>query len=93
MNGRLKCTAGKFNKRGLLGIYLMCLCLTFESQAHQSIDAYDLPGNLTTGTGTNAVAPSITTQPQSALLYSKKSVSLCVVAAIHRNQTKCETTC
>jgi List-Bact-rpt repeat protein len=56
--------------------FVFCLQL----HAQQSSYNYDKPGNLTAVIGTNAVAPSITTQPQSALLYSNNPVSLSVVA-------------
>jgi hypothetical protein len=62
--------------------FLLCLAETcLNTNAQQSSYTYDLPGNLTAVTGTNSVAPSITTQPQSALLYSNNPVSLSVVAS------------
>jgi hypothetical protein len=52
-----------------------------KALAQQSSFIYDLPGNLTTVTGASSVAPSIITQPQSALLYSNNSVCFSVVAS------------
>jgi hypothetical protein len=60
------------------------ICITYlqlQLQAQQSSYTYDLPGNLTSVIGTNAVAPSITKQPQSALLYSNNPVSVSVVVS------------
>jgi hypothetical protein len=62
-------------------ICLLSLVIVQSVNAQQTIFNYDLPGNLTAEVGTNAVAPSITTQPQSALLYSNNPFSLSVVAS------------
>lgn len=63
----------------LLFVYILVICL--HGSAQQSTYTYDPPGNLTAVTGTNAFAPSIATQPQSALFYSNNPVSLSVVAS------------
>jgi len=47
-------------------------------EAQQSTYTYDPPGNLTAETGSGSGPPSITTQPQSALLYSNISFSFSV---------------
>jgi len=57
------------------------LSLAFVAAAQQSDYIYDLPGNLTTVIGTNAVPLGVTTQPQSALLYGNNPVTLSVVAS------------
>jgi len=50
-------------------------------EAQQSDYTYNPSGNLTVMAGTSMAIPSITTQPQSALLYSNNPVSLSVVAS------------
>jgi|ERR1039458_3290747 hypothetical protein len=69
------------SERLLADVLLIWLLITCQSIAQQSNYKYDQPGNLTSVTGTNAFAPSISTQPQSTLLYSNNPVSLSVVAS------------
>lgn len=49
-------------------------------KAQQSTYIFDPPGNLTAVIGTNVVAPIITGQPQSALLYSNNVISFSVAS-------------
>jgi hypothetical protein len=69
------------SQRLLADVLLIWLLITCQSIAQQSNYKYDQPGNLTSVTGTNALTPSITTQPQSALLYSNSPISLSIVAS------------
>ena len=64
------------------GTILLCLSFLASSlKAQESTLAYDLPGNLSAVMATNAIRPSITTQPQSVLLYTNNPVTLSVIAS------------
>jgi len=56
------------------------LVATWHVSAQEFSYTYDQPGNLTAVSGTHTVAPSISSQPQSELLYGNNSVSFSVVA-------------
>src|ERR1035441_6554233 len=65
----------------ILWFAALTLVFSFSKQSFADLFTYDPPGNLTAVGGINATAPSITTQPQSALLYSNNSVSFSVAAS------------
>jgi hypothetical protein len=64
------------NCLGFITTLFIAAIFSYEIRDQQSSYTYDPPGIQTAVIGTNSAAQSITTQPQSALLYSNNPVAL-----------------
>src|ERR1035438_5193801 len=69
--------------KGRLGAVALICCamLAVQLEARESWNTYDLSGNITAVTNDSDFAPTITTQPNSGLLYTNGFITLSVVAS------------